>query len=139
MKNTIVIVDDHILIAKALKSIISNFEDFEVIYECENGKQLIEQFKNKNNIPKIVLLDVSMPVMNGIETSLWLKQNHPDVLVIALSMQDDDNSVISMIKNGAKSYLLKTQILKRLKMHYCVLYTMVFIIPIGHQKWFLPV
>lgn len=107
MKNSIAIVDDHILIAKALSSIISNFEDFEVRYECKNGLELIEKFKVKQNIPKIVLLDISMPVMDGFETAQWLKENHPEVLVMALSMQDDENSVIKMIKNGSHAYLLK--------------------------------
>jgi DNA-binding NarL/FixJ family response regulator len=107
MKHSIVIVDDHILIAKALGSIMANFEDFEVLYECENGKELQDKFASKNNIPSIVLLDISMPIMNGFETSKWLRENHPDVLVLALSMQDDEQSLIKMIKNGARGYLLK--------------------------------
>ncbi|KFF27715.1 response regulator transcription factor [Chryseobacterium vrystaatense] len=107
MKKTIVIVDDHILIAKALEGIIGNFNEFEVIYVCENGKDLIEKFENKEKIPDIILLDISMPIMDGFETAAWLTQNHPGIKVMALSMQGDDNSVIKMIKNGAKGYLLK--------------------------------
>lgn len=107
MKKSIVIVDDHILIAKALRGIISNFQDFDVWYECENGKILQEQLKAKNKVPDIILLDISMPVMDGFETALWLKETHPETLVMVLSMQDDDASVIKMIKNGAKGYLLK--------------------------------
>ncbi len=106
MKKTLVIVDDHVLIAKALEGIINNFKDFEVIYECENGQDLIEKLSTKK-IPDIILLDISMPIMDGFETVLWLKENHPDVKVMALSMQGDDKSVIKMIKNGAKGYLLK--------------------------------
>jgi DNA-binding NarL/FixJ family response regulator len=107
MKHTLVIVDDHILIAKALSSIIANFPDFTVLYECENGSELQEKLKDKNNIPNIVLLDVSMPIMNGFETAKWLTENHPNVAIIALSMQNEDSSVIAMLKNGAKGYLLK--------------------------------
>lgn len=107
MKHSIVIVDDHILIAKALGSIMSNFDDFEVLYECGNGKELQEKFTTKNNIPNIVLLDISMPIMNGFETAKWLRETHPNVLVLALSMQDDEQSLIQMIKNGARGYLLK--------------------------------
>jgi DNA-binding NarL/FixJ family response regulator len=107
MNKTIVIVDDHILIAKALQSIISNFHSFEVLYECENGLELQRKFTLDSNIPNIVLLDVSMPIMNGFETAEWIKENHPDVLIMALSMQDDEQSLIKMIKNGAKGYLLK--------------------------------
>jgi DNA-binding NarL/FixJ family response regulator len=107
MKNSIVIVDDHILIAKALHSIICNFNQFEVLYECENGKELQGKFSSKMNVPDIVLLDISMPIMDGFETAKWLKENHPNVLIMALSMQDDEQSLIKMIKNGAKGYLLK--------------------------------
>ncbi len=107
MKHSIVIVDDHILIAKAIGSILGNFDQFEVLYECENGKELQEKFKKKNNIPRIVLLDISMPVMDGFETAKWLKENHPEVLVMALSMQDDEQSLIKMVKSGARGYLLK--------------------------------
>lgn len=107
MKNSIVIVDDHILIAQALKAIISKFKNFEVIFECENGKELIHKIKTLKIIPNIVMLDISMPEMNGFETALWLKENHPEVKIIALSMQNDEQSVIKMIRNGAKSYLLK--------------------------------
>ncbi|MBK1894193.1 response regulator transcription factor [Chryseobacterium paridis] len=107
MKKTIVIVDDHVLIAKALEGIIDNFKDFEVIYVCENGKDMIQKFENNSKIPDIILLDISMPIMDGFETVLWLKENQPDIKVMALSMQGDDKSVIKMIKNGAKGYLLK--------------------------------
>lgn len=107
MKKTIVIVDDHILIAKALEGIIGNFNDFEVIYVCENGQDLIDKLENNGQIPDFILLDISMPIMNGFETAAWLTKNHPGIKIMALSMQGDDNSVIKMIKNGAKGYLLK--------------------------------
>lgn len=107
MKNSIVIVDDHVLIANALSSIISNFEPFEVLYVCENGLELQKKFKQGEGIPDIVLLDISMPVMDGFETATWLKSDYPKVLVMALSMQDDEQSLIKMIKNGAKGYMLK--------------------------------
>lgn len=107
MKKTIVIVDDHILIAKALEGIIGNFSEFEVIYVCESGKDLIQKLEEGNAIPDIILMDVSMPIMDGFETAAWVTKNHPGIKVMALSMQGDDNSVIKMIKNGAKGYLLK--------------------------------
>lgn len=107
MKKTIIIVDDHILIAKAIEGIINNFEDFTVINVAENGQDLIDKFENNCAIPDIILMDISMPIMNGFEAVSWLKENHPNIKVMALSMQGDDNSVIKMIKNGARGYLLK--------------------------------
>ena len=107
MKQTIVIVDDHLLIAKAISSIIEQFRNYEVLYETENGNALIEQFRIKKNIPDIVLLDISMPVMDGFETAAWLRQNHPAIKVMALTMQGDDESLIKMIKAGATGYLNK--------------------------------
>jgi DNA-binding NarL/FixJ family response regulator len=107
MKHTLAIVDDHILIAKAITGIIENFKEFDVLYECENGKELTERLQHKKNIPDIVLLDISMPIMDGFETADWLRQNYPAVQVVALSMQDDEQSLVKMIKAGAKGYLLK--------------------------------
>ena len=107
MQHSIVIVDDHLLIAKALSGIIENFKQFNVLYECENGKLLQEKMQHKKNVPDIILLDISMPVMDGFETALWLTEKHPEVLIIALSMQDNEQSLIKMVKAGAKGYLLK--------------------------------
>ena len=107
MQHSIVIVDDHLLIAKALTGIIENFKQFNVLYECENGQMLQAKMQHKKNVPDIILLDISMPVMDGFETALWLTEKHPEVLIMALSMQDNEQSLIKMIKAGAKGYLLK--------------------------------
>ena len=95
------------MIAQAIKGIIANFENFETICECENGQELIDKINTYNILPDIVLLDISMPVMDGFQTADWLQKNHPEILVMVLSMQNDEQSVIRMVKNGAKSYLLK--------------------------------
>lgn len=107
MKKTLAIVDDHILIANALSSIISNFSQFEIIFLSDNGLDLQEKIKNSKTIPDVILLDISMPIMDGFETAKWLKDNYPNILIMALSMQDDDKSLIKMIKNGANGYMLK--------------------------------
>lgn len=106
MNYNIVIVDDHVLISNALAEIISKFKDFNVVYTCENGKDL-QQKINSTIKPDIILLDVSMPEMDGFETAKWLSETYPDILIMALSMQNDDASLIKMIKNGAKGYMLK--------------------------------
>lgn len=107
MKTKVVIVDDHRLIAKAIGSIINDFTDFEVIYDAENGSELIKKLTDIFVQPAIILLDVSMPVMNGIQTAEWLLKNRSEIKVMALSVQDDEETLLAMIKNGAKGYLHK--------------------------------
>jgi two-component system, NarL family, invasion response regulator UvrY len=99
------LVDDHSLLRNGLASLVNNL-GYEVSLECGNGKQLVEKW-DKNNEPDLILMDISMPEMDGFETTLWLKNNHPLINVLALSMSDDENSIIRMIKNGAKGYILK--------------------------------
>lgn len=104
---TIVIVDNEILLAEALAEIISNFTNYNVLYVVENGKAMIEKFSEPQNVPDIVLLDVGMPVMDGFETAAWLRTHFPKILVLALSVNDDENIILRMVKSGAKGYLLK--------------------------------
>jgi DNA-binding NarL/FixJ family response regulator len=107
MKYKVAITDDHLLIAKAISTIVDGFKDFEVLYEVENGKVLQERIANSVHKPDIVLLDISMPVMDGFTTAAWLRDNHPEISIMALSVQDDDESLIKMIKAGARGYLHK--------------------------------
>ena len=100
------IVDDHTLFRKGMKELIEDFNDFSVIGEAQNGKDLINKLKQEN-IPDIILLDLSMPLMDGYETASWLKKNLPQVKVLALSMHDHEQSIIKMLKLGAKGYILK--------------------------------
>ena len=104
-KPTIVLVDDHVLLRNGLASLVTTLQ-YDVIMECSNGKELTEQL-NQDNLPDLILMDINMPLMNGYETTLWLKNNYPEVKVVALSMYDDEQSVIRMIKNGARGYILK--------------------------------
>jgi DNA-binding NarL/FixJ family response regulator len=106
-KQTIVIADDHLLIAKAIASIIEQFDRFEILYEAENGKVLMEKLKSNPAVPDIVLLDISMPIMDGYETAQWLHLNFPAIKIMALTMQGDDAALIGMVKAGARGYLNK--------------------------------
>lgn len=105
-KFKVAIVEDYTLLAQAIAGIVGSFKDFEVAYVCENGKILTETFSQKN-IPDVVLMDINMPIMNGIETTKWIRENYPEVHVLALSVEDDEKTVLEMIKAGAKGYLLK--------------------------------
>ena len=100
------IVDDHVLLRNGLASLMKNFTEYSVLFEADNGKDLIAGIA-QGKIPDIVLLDINMPVMDGFETSQWLKENYPEIRILALSMYDDDNAIIRMLQNGAKGYILK--------------------------------
>lgn len=104
---SVVIVEDHMLLSQAIGNIVDSFSQFKVLYLCGNGKELTEKFSSPNNIPDIVLMDINMPIMNGIETTQWISKNHPQVKVLALSVEDDETTVLKMIRAGAKGYLLK--------------------------------
>src|ERR1700761_9675090 len=106
-KPGVVLVDDHVLLRSGLASLISGFGEYEVLFEACSGKDLIRQLKQQSRRPDIVLLDINMPDMDGFETACWLKRNYPEIKVLALSMYDTDSSVVRMLKNGAKGYILK--------------------------------
>ncbi len=103
---SIVLVDDHIVLRNALASIINRLDNFMVLFEADNGKDFIDQIEF-NIVPDIVLLDITMPEMDGYATAAWIKKHHPKVKVMALSMMDNETSIIRMISNGAKGFLVK--------------------------------
>jgi DNA-binding NarL/FixJ family response regulator len=107
MKYSVVVVDDHMLLSQAIGGLVDAFDEFEVLYLCKHGQELIEQFKNKKNIPDLVLMDVNMPILNGIETTTYLKEHFPEVKVLALSIEEDENTILKMLRAGAKGYLMK--------------------------------
>lgn len=102
----IALVDDHVLIRNGLANYIQTFGNYTVSFQADNGKDLIERLK-PDNLPDIVLLDIKMPEMDGYETCLWLRDNYPDIKVLALSMYDNESSIIRMLRSGAKGYILK--------------------------------
>ncbi|BDU26339.1 response regulator transcription factor [Flavobacterium sp. GSB-24] len=107
-KNKIIIVDDHLLFSQSLELLIKSFGDYDVIQRFENGKVFIDYLEENNTAEiDLILLDVNMPVLDGLSTMKWLKDNRPDLKVIALSVNDDEEIIIKMITNGAKGYLLK--------------------------------
>src|SRR5215217_6949979 len=103
----IVIVDDHQVVSEAIAGLIDALPQYNILYEVRNGKELMNKFQNKRNIPDIILLDINMPIMNGFETAEWLQQHHPQVCFLALTMNDDEESIIKMLRLGAKGYLIK--------------------------------
>ncbi len=104
---TVVVVDDHTLLSQAIATMVNTFTNFNVLYTCKNGQELIAKFSDTKTIPDVVLMDINMPIMNGIETTAWISKHHPKTNVMALSVEDDDKTVLKMLKAGAIGYLLK--------------------------------
>ncbi len=101
----IVLTDDHILLRNGLAELVAKL-GHTILFEADNGQDFIDKLDSQN-LPDIVLLDINMPEMDGYETTHWLKQNHPQVKVLALSMYNNEASIIRMLKAGAKGYILK--------------------------------
>jgi two-component system, NarL family, invasion response regulator UvrY len=89
--STIALTDDHSLLRKGLAQLVTSL-GHTVLFEADNG---------------IILMDINMPLLDGYQTTQWLKENHPEVKVLALSMYDNENAIIRMLKSGAKGYILK--------------------------------
>jgi DNA-binding NarL/FixJ family response regulator len=102
------IIDDHVLFSQSLEMLINKFEGYKVDFCGRNGSELIYRLQDASFVkPDLILLDINMPIMNGLETMSWLQKNQPDIPVLALTMEDEDNSIIYMLKKGVKGYLLK--------------------------------
>ena len=103
----IIIADDYSPFRSALKKLFTRTQevDVEILGEDENGQQLVELVEE--NQPDIVISDIGMPVMNGIDATKIIKRKFPNVKVIAFSLFDDENHIDGMIDAGASGYLLK--------------------------------
>lgn len=106
-KIKIAIVDDHKLVSKALENMISFNSSFEVIMTCYNGQDFLDQLEENKNHPDVILMDINMPIKNGIETTEEISKKFPNLKVIALTMEDNESTIIRMLRAGAKGYLLK--------------------------------
>ncbi|WP_334055919.1 response regulator transcription factor [Polaribacter sp. P097] len=106
-KFSVVVVDDHTLLSQAIQTMVNTFKDFTVLYTCKNGQELVDRFSENGKKPDVVLMDINMPVMNGIKATAYIAEHHPKVNVMALSVEDDDKTILKMIKAGAVGYLLK--------------------------------
>jgi DNA-binding NarL/FixJ family response regulator len=102
----IALVDDHVLLRSGLATLINSFSGYHVSFEADHGKEFISML-DIYGTPDIVLLDITMPEMNGFETAGWIKRNTPAVKILVLSMTDNETAIISMIKAGAGGYILK--------------------------------
>lgn len=99
------IADDHELFRKGFISMLSGIPDFEFILEAANGQELLDKVAKQT--PDIVLMDLQMPVMDGMQATEILLEKYPEIKVIVVSMYDEDRFVIHMLEKGVQGYLLK--------------------------------
>lgn len=100
------IVDDNVFLINAVKEKLSFFEDLSVRFTAVNGSDLLAQLQTNHNLD-LILMDIEMPVLNGIETTEIVKQKYPHIKIIMLTVFDNDEHIFNAIKAGADGYLLK--------------------------------
>lgn len=105
---TIAIVDDQQLFRESLVNLLNTVNEFHCVLQCSNGSELLATLQqNKGIQPSIVLLDLEMPVMNGVETNKILQDQYPDIKVVILSVHANERLIASLIRDGADGYLTK--------------------------------
>lgn len=101
----LLLVDDHQIIRHGIRALLKEHEEIEIVGEVENGKQALEAMRTTR--PNVVLMDINMPVLSGIETTKLIHHKYPDVKVLALTMHSEPNYIVSILKAGAIGYILK--------------------------------
>src|ERR1043165_5355907 len=102
----VIIADDHVLYRAGVKAALSSKKDIKVIAEADNGSHLLNLLKAIQ--PDVILLDIQMPIMDGIATLPELKKLYPGIKIIMLTMMDDQSMITKLMELGANSYLTKT-------------------------------
>jgi two-component system response regulator NreC len=104
-KLRILLADDHIVMRTGLRALLERQPNLEVVGESENGREAVELVASLR--PDVVVMDVGMPVLNGIEATKTIVSKHPTTAVVILSMHADESYVMRALKAGARGYLLK--------------------------------
>ena len=105
MPFNVLLVDDHKIMRDGIRAILRHNEEFVIVGEAENGSEAVQLCRKKK--PEIVLMDIGMPGLNGIEATQEILRHVPETRVIILSMYDDEHSVVSAIRSGARAFVLK--------------------------------
>ncbi|ARV12502.1 DNA-binding response regulator [Gilvibacter sp. SZ-19] len=106
MKRKLAIVDDNSFLINAVKEKLSFFDDMAVRFTASDGSDLLAKLEDNHNLD-LILMDIEMPVLNGIETTAVVKQKYPHIKIIMLTVFDNDENIFNAIKAGADGYLLK--------------------------------
>lgn len=111
-KYKIILVDDHTLFRKGLRTLLDNNSEFEVIAEYSDGKEFLDGLLSSSEKPDVVLLDIEMPNMNGIAATEKALQIDPEIKIITLSMYGDEDYYFKMVSLGVKGFILKNSEIK---------------------------
>jgi two-component system response regulator DegU len=104
-KIRIVFADDHDIVRRGLRALFSSTKDFKVVGEATNGEAAIALIAKKK--PDVAVLDISMPVMNGVEATKMIRERFPTVKVLILTVHEDEAYVFQLLRAGANGYVLK--------------------------------
>ena len=105
MPSDVLLVDDHKIMRDGIRAILRHSDDFHVVAEAESGPEAVQICKKQH--PEIVIMDIGLPGLNGVEATTEILRHTPDMKVIILSMYDDEHSVVSAIRSGARAFVLK--------------------------------
>lgn len=119
-KRKVIIVDDHTLFRNGLRILLNNIENYHVIAEAANGKQFLELLDTV--MPDLVLMDINMPVMDGIEASTIAHERFPEMKIITLSMYGEEDYYYKMVNAGVKGFVLKNSDIKEVKTALDIVY-----------------
>lgn len=101
----VAIADDHKIFRRGVIDTLTPFANISVVFEAEDGEHLLQIMES--DIPDVILMDLKMPKMDGIQATIKVKEKYPDVKIIILTMYEDDNFIVHLVENGANAYLLK--------------------------------
>lgn len=101
----VAIADDHKIFRSGVINTLTPYANINVVFEAEDGEHLLEIMQEQQ--PDVILMDLKMPKMDGIQATIKVKEKFPDVKVIILTMYEDDNFIVHLVENGANAYLLK--------------------------------
>lgn len=106
-KIKLALADDHNLFRKGVEELISDYDNMEVLFSVENGRELLDKLNTAKVLPDVCLLDINMPETNGFETAKAIKEKWPDIKILAVSVYDSEFNIIGMLRAGAGGYILK--------------------------------